>query len=172
MGFETIDDRNESRICAPFGVPGILIGTRFGMKRSTFSNYEEARRACWEDTLVPENAFFEDAYSYYLQTDDGGFVRFDYSKVAALKKDVAPMVAAAYQLWQMGAPANMATATVGLDMPDIPGGDIGYLPLSVMPVSVDRTPMPTATGEPEAEQQAEEAQGKAQARLQVGRAKR
>ena len=164
MGFETIDDRNESRITAPFGVPGILIGTRYGMQRATYSNIEQARRMCWEDTLVPENALFEDAYGYYLQTDDGGFVRFDYSKVAALKQDVAPMVAAAYQLWQMGTPANMATATVGLDMPDIPGGDIGYLPLSAVPVSVDRTPATTDVGTPEAEQQAEEQQGKAQAR--------
>src|SRR5690606_8956357 len=36
---------SESRICSVFGVPPILVGANVGLQRSTFSNYEEARRS-------------------------------------------------------------------------------------------------------------------------------
>lgn len=87
MGFEVLDERNESRMLGPLGVPPILIGSRLGLMRSTYANYREARLAFWEDTAVPELSLFEDDYKYYLQSDDGGFVAFDYSDVSALKQD-------------------------------------------------------------------------------------
>jgi len=132
MEFDSLDERNEARILGPFGVPPILIGTRLGLARSTFSNYQEARKACWEDTLVPELRWFEVDYQHYLRTDDA-WVAFDLSRVPALQKDVPKLVDAAYRLWQMGTPANQATEAVGLSVGDIPGGDIGYLPYSVVP---------------------------------------
>jgi hypothetical protein len=54
----------------------------------------------------------------------------------------------------------MAATAVGLPIEDILGGDIGYLPLSVVPVSAGRTAPQTNVGAPEAEEQAEEQQGK------------
>ena len=35
----------------------------------------------------------------------------------------------------MGVPVNMALAQVGIKMGKVPGGDIGYLPMAVIPVS-------------------------------------
>ncbi len=134
MGFGEIDERNESRILGPFGVPPILIGTRTGLQRSTYSNYAQARTACWEDTLLPENGLHEAEYQYHLR-DGETFVAFDYSGVPALRKDIAALTTAAYQLWQMGTPANAAFQTVGLEIQgELPMGDTGYLPFSVMPV--------------------------------------
>ena len=46
MGFETLDDRNESRILGPLGVPGILIGTRLGLNRAINANAKELRAMC------------------------------------------------------------------------------------------------------------------------------
>ena len=93
---------------------------------------------------------------YFLQTDTGGFVAFDYSRVDALKKDIAPIVDAHYKLWQTGVPANMAARTVGLEIEEIPGGDVGYLPLNVVPVASEAgKPAPTQAGAPEAEEQAQ-----------------
>jgi len=43
----------ESRICAVFGVPPILVGANVGLQRSTFSNYREARLAFHSETLEP-----------------------------------------------------------------------------------------------------------------------
>ncbi len=133
MGFESIDERNEARMLGPFGVPSILIGARVGLKHSTYSNYEQARRAFWQDTLVPEIGLFEEEYQYYLNGEDGAFVRFDLSDVPALRQDVVPLVDAAHKLWQMGTPAALAYATVGLNVPTFPTADQGFLPGTVIP---------------------------------------
>ena len=87
MGFEILDDRDESRILGPFGVPPILIGTRIGLGRSTYANYKTAREAFWDDTMVPETHLFGTDYAYYLaQPDEGWFVRYDFSKVPAFQE--------------------------------------------------------------------------------------
>ncbi len=161
LGFETIDERNESRILGPFGVPPILIGTRVGLARSTYANYETARRACWEDTLIPELRLFETAYQYYLQGDAGEFVAFDLSNVPALQRDVPQLTAAAFQMWQMGVPANQAFTAVGMDVVgDIPGGDTGYISMALIPAGSTRT-RPAATQTPASATEDERGGGKA-----------
>jgi HK97 family phage portal protein len=151
MGFEVIDERNESRILGPLGVPPILTGTRVGLQRSTFANYGEARRAFWEDTMMPEMGLFEGEFRYYLRGDDGEFVAYDFSRVPALQKDVPKLTDAAYRLWSMGVPANDAFETVGLSVPDVPGGDTSYLPISVLPVAAQAPEEHTEEGAAEAE---------------------
>lgn len=136
MGFNAIDERNESRILGPLGVPPILIGSRIGLLRSTYSNYAQARQAYWEDTAVPEQTLFETNYQYYLQSEDGGYVKFDRSGVPALQKDVPNLVKSARTMWGMGVPANQAFKEVGLDVAPISGGDIGYIPGNLLPVGV------------------------------------
>ncbi|MCX7805705.1 MAG: phage portal protein, partial [Planctomycetota bacterium] len=44
---------SETRICACFGVPPILVGLRSGLDAATYSNYEQARRAFYQDTVSP-----------------------------------------------------------------------------------------------------------------------
>lgn len=178
MGFEGLDERNESRILGPFGVPPVLIGTRFGLARSTLANYAEARRHFWEDTMIPELGLFEQEYQYYLKSDDGAFVMFDYSGVPALQKDIPVLVEAAHKMWSMGVPANTAFETVGMDVEDVPAGDEGFVPLAVMPVGktgqvmgepVPPTtetggPAPTEEGAVEAEEDERKTAKKVQAR--------
>jgi len=135
MGFEALDGRNESRIAAPFGVPLILLETRGALSAATYTNKAEARKMFWQDTMVPEMRLFESEYQYYLNPEDGSFVMFDTSKVPALQQDIAQLVEAAYKLWSMGEPRNKAYGIVGLPVQDVdPTGDVGYLPINVMPV--------------------------------------
>lgn len=134
MGFDSIDTRNESRILGPFGVPPILVGTRFGLERSTFSNAEEARKTCWEDTLLPELDLFAADDEYYLRDDSGAFVMYDTSTVPALQRNVTELVTAAKTLFDMGTPRNLAFAAVGLKIEATPDGDVGYLPFGLRPV--------------------------------------
>jgi len=122
MGFSELDARNECRILGPFGIPPILIGARIGLERSTYSNYEGARKAVWEDTLLPELKLFEAEYKFHLKAPDA-FVKFDTSGVPALQKDLPILVNAAYTLYQMRVPANQALAAVGLRIGSVPGGD-------------------------------------------------
>jgi len=53
MALNDLHNLTESRICAVFGVPPILIGANVGLQRSTFSNYREARLAFHSETLEP-----------------------------------------------------------------------------------------------------------------------
>lgn len=122
MGFAEVDARSETRILGPFGIPPILIGAKVGLERSTYSNYEAAREAVWEDTLVPELRWFEVEYQKMLNSE-GKFVQFDYSRVPALQRSLPRKVNAAYTLVQMGTPPNTALRAVGLRIGDIPNGD-------------------------------------------------
>jgi len=140
LGFDGIDERNETRILGPFGVPPILIGSRVGLARATYANYKEARSAFWQDTFVPELRLFEAEYQYYLNEPDRKvWVEFDLSQVPALKEAMIELIGAAHQLWTMGVPSNQATQAVGLTIGDIPGGDVAYIPLSLVPVGSRET---------------------------------
>lgn len=149
MAANDLDNRNESRILGPFGVPPILIGTRFGLERSTFNNYGEARRIFWEDTMTFELSLFQDEYRYFLQGDDGTFVGWDYSNVPALRKDIPALVDAAHKLWSMGYPARVATQTVGLKVEETDNDERAYVPLNMVPVPVKDAEAETAGEEPE-----------------------
>lgn len=134
MGFADLDQRNETRILGPLGVPPILIGARSGLDRSTFSNTAEARQAFWMDTFYPEMLLHEVAYQYALTGEDGSFVAFDFSEVTALQQNLPPLVDAAHKLWTMGYPAGVATRLVGLTLPHVPGDDVAYVPMNLLPV--------------------------------------
>ncbi len=164
VGFESMDQRSEARIMGPFGVPPVLIGARIGLKQATMANYAESRRQCWEDTIIPELGLYESEVDYYLTAEDQDtFVRFDTSQVPALRQDTSKQIEGAYKLWQMGTPANQAIKAVGLAMDPIPGGDRGYLPLSVqlvgkdgLPIAPKPAPLPAQQpGEPPAKPAAE-----------------
>lgn len=43
----------EARVCAVLNVPSILVGFMVGLKRSTFSNYGEARASFYAETIAP-----------------------------------------------------------------------------------------------------------------------
>jgi HK97 family phage portal protein len=131
MGFEGLDERNESRVLGPFGVPPILIGSRLGLMRSTYANYKEAREACWEDTILPEMLLAEDDEQFYLRSDDGGYVARDLMKVPALRKDAQAMVQAWRGLVEYGVPKEQAAAIVGLEIGELPDGEVSYMPLNM-----------------------------------------
>lgn len=153
LGFEVNDRRSETRILGPFGVPPVLCGTSSGLDASTYANYETARRVFWEDTMLTELIMWEAQIAYHLNFGNA-FVKFDKSNIPALKKDIASLVSAAYQMWTMGTPADMAYETVGLDVPSYPGSNVGYLPFSVSPVGSAPKPnplLPAPAGDPPAD---------------------
>jgi len=136
MGFTGLDERSETRLLGPQGVPPMVVGTRVGLFRSTYENYDSAREAFWQDTMWPDLRLFEVEFQHYLNTDTE-FVMFDMSDVPAISTNIEEQVDGAYKMWQMGTPANIAFDTVGLHMADVPGGDIAYVPVNFYPVNAD-----------------------------------
>ena len=54
MVFPEVDGRSEGRICQAYRVPPILINAKLGIDRATYSNYEQARKAFYEETISAE----------------------------------------------------------------------------------------------------------------------
>lgn len=88
MGFDILDARSEARICMVLDIPPIIIGAKMGLDRSTYSNYESARSAWWEDTLVPMFRNFESVINNDLTPEFGDDIAaaFDFGDVPALKE--------------------------------------------------------------------------------------
>lgn len=154
MGFTALDERNESRIIGPLGVPAILLQTRYGLARSTLANYAEAKGQFWEDTFQPEMSLYEPEYRYFLQGERDEFVAFDYSGIAALQESRDDKITAWTLLVDRGIPKNVAAEIVGLKVPELPDGYVVYMPVGMVPMGTMGEPPPSEA--PEAEEQTEE----------------
>ena len=69
-----------------FGVPKPMLGDT---ERLTFSNFRTARRVFWEDTILPQLIFYQDALQQWLLPNFGDpslLVEFDVSEIDALRE--------------------------------------------------------------------------------------
>lgn len=89
MGLEIIDGRIETRICMVMDVPPIIVGTAYGLSRSTFSNYAETEKAWWESRLVPFYNKLADQINLDITPlwGDDIIARWDLGNVNALQTD-------------------------------------------------------------------------------------
>lgn len=136
MLFAELDARNESRICAVLKVPPILVGAKVGLDRSTYTNYGEARRAWWEDTLIPLYKSFIDVIENQLvpEFDAGVNVDWDFSGVIALAEEQQQRWARALDALKGGAiSVNEYRWTLGF--PSVSGGDVFLRPLNIQQVA-------------------------------------
>jgi len=88
LKLDGILDVTESRICAAFHVPPILLGTRIGLMRSTYSNYREARISFWRETLAPMFARIGEQLTLGVAKEFGQnlSIRFDLSGIEELQE--------------------------------------------------------------------------------------
>lgn len=91
LDLEHVWDTTESRICAIMDTPPIVVGLNVGLKRQTYSNYEQAVRSWWEETLSPLYRQVQDKLTHGLMWDPFGFdqglrVRFNLENVEALQE--------------------------------------------------------------------------------------
>lgn len=128
MELENTRDLVESRICAVYGVPPIIVGALVGLKRSTYDNYERARQSFVSETLVPLASFFAKGLERELfadlrvTADRGAHVAYDFSGVKALADQQAAKLEAAARLINTGAyTVNQAHRLMGIE--EIAGAD-------------------------------------------------
>lgn len=90
LGFPSLDERTEIRICMVFDVPPIIVGTRAGLAHATYSNYEQARKAWWQDGLMPRYADMLDVVRTQLiplfPDRNNLVVEWDFSGVPAMQE--------------------------------------------------------------------------------------
>lgn len=91
LAYRDLRDVHESSITTAFGIPPILLNTLFGLEHATYSNYEQARRAFYEDKMVPWWSRLDDVLTRHLlpefETDSTYNLMFDLSDVPAMRED-------------------------------------------------------------------------------------
>ncbi len=146
MQFDILDERDELRIAGVLKVPPILAGLRAGLKYATYSNYETARKAWWQDVKVPDYKHIGEALTSALTPDfeDGVDleIRADLSQVPALQEAEAERFDRADRGIQGGwVSLNEGRAMVGL--PGMgPAGDVFRRAFGDELVPVDGSPVP------------------------------
>ena len=128
MEFPDIRTISESRICAVFGVPPILVGANVGLQRSTFSNYGEARKSFWQETVAPLHRRLSDRLTKELAEDfnsENIEGRFDTSRVSALQEVRDAKWDRAIQAYQAGL-IKLNEARLEADLDPTDDGDRFY----------------------------------------------
>lgn len=128
MEFPALRDMTESRICAVFGVPAVLVGIKVGLEHMTYNNYGEARRDLWQDKIAPDNARLSKGLTRGLRADLGNnaVIAHDYSGVPAMQDDRDAAFERANKMYTSGwGTKNEARAEAGLS--PVKGGD-GFKP--------------------------------------------
>lgn len=105
---DEVMDRVEATVAACSGVPAVVLQFLVGLKNSPWSQMEEARRMCYEDTIEAIWKRDEKVLTRQLlrdvDEDPTHFIRFDRSRIAALKADDqkrSTVVAALVDVWTM-----------------------------------------------------------------------
>jgi len=81
---------SETRICAALGVPPILIGSRAGLDKATYSNYGEAKKSFYTETMRPLWSLLEDALTFGLLRAEGIsdlYYKFRYDRMPYFQED-------------------------------------------------------------------------------------
>jgi HK97 family phage portal protein len=97
----------EERICSALGINPMVLGLGSGLERSTYSNYERAQQAAWEDGMVPllrtlADAITADLLPEYPETQEGDYIQYDLETVRALADDLAAEAERAERLYKAG----------------------------------------------------------------------
>lgn len=146
MDTSTMTRVTETRICAVFGVPPILLGLEAGLESSTYSNYEQARSAFWDETVSPLVRRIEKFLQRALEVSErepGNEVEADFSDVPAYEDDHNAESARVVAQYGAGIiTLNEARAELGLD--PLEHGDMRRLPMNITEIMPDGTAMPQA----------------------------
>jgi HK97 family phage portal protein len=153
---------SREEICIAFKVPPVILGI---LDHATYSNYEQANKIFWIHCLMPKLRRLEQVISTIIKRFDPSLCfGFDLSNVESLKENQDLMSQIAQRYFSMGVPMNDIIKALNLPLKPIEGGDIGYLPFSMTPISEvgkkpEQLPAPTEqeleTEEPEDESQEE-----------------
>lgn len=135
---EWLQQREFSRdeVGAVFGVPDEIMG--YG--RDTYENFQTAMEVFWTLTLRPLLSHRDVSFTHHFTKvwpllEPGQKIETDVSEIGALQEDMTPKLEQASRLWSLGIPFNVIDERLGLDIGPVPGGDVGYIPFNLMPLS-------------------------------------
>lgn len=122
------------RIASVFGVPPELIGDS---ESKTYSNYKEARKALYQETVLPLLDRIRDDLNAWLVPRFGQRLWLDYDRdeIEAIQEDRETVWRRAIDAVKAGViTPNEARAMLGYD--EVPGGDVLLVAANMMPLAV------------------------------------
>jgi HK97 family phage portal protein len=120
------------RICDAYNVPSMLIS---GSKDRTYMNYLEAKKALYEDAIMPSlDAYLEKLTRWLapLFGEEGQTIRADYSHIPVLQKNKAELVA--WMVLSRSFTKNEIREAAGAERMDDPRMDIVYESAGTVPL--------------------------------------
>lgn len=149
VDMDFIEGRKMTReeICTIFEVPPPIVGI---LDKANYSNMKEARRVFWLDTIIPLLQNVKNILNRSINPEYGNGIEidFDLSNVEALQENFNEKITGAKELWTMGVPFNQINQRLELGFDEIQGGDVGFLPASVMPADLAATYNPPLDNPP------------------------
>lgn len=143
---------NRTEICAAFGVPSQIVGDPAGQ---TYSNYGEAQKAFWENTVI---ARYLDHIKDKLEQDllprfaDNLVLKYDLSAVGALKENEDKKADRINNLWKSGL-VKRSEARYALDYEETEADNVYINELTAAPATPALPKLPTAPAQqPEMEE--------------------
>jgi HK97 family phage portal protein len=137
MDFVQLKKMNREDIMAAFGVPPAMVGV---FEYANYANSKEQRAIFWEDTEIPKlNKYFDrlnrDLTIRYGENLELGY---DPKDIKALQRDMKQMSETAKNLFSIGLPLNAIIDAMELPFEHVEGGDVGYLPLNLSPMTGEK----------------------------------
>lgn len=127
---------NREEVCAIFKVPPVLVGI---LDKATYNNYDVAERIFWKQTLIPKIQRITPIIDAIVKLYNPNiYFEFDLSKIEALKDDQKLLSDIAKAYFSIGIPLNQIILQLGLPFKNVDGGDVGYIPFSLMPIGSTR----------------------------------
>ena len=123
---------NQRAIASAFGIDPWWLGDK---SASTYNNVSEARKALYEDVIIPLLDDVRSTINLRMSPMYGNIhVTYDLSGVPALREDFGMKVTQAQSLWNMGVPFEQINDRLDMGFDEFPGWETGYMPMSLMPV--------------------------------------
>jgi len=118
LNLAAIFGETESRICATFGVPPIIVAVWIGLMRSTYANYKQAMKDLWVDQVSPQYKRIGDKLTAELAPEfgDNYVIDFDFSHVEALQEDRAELRKFGLEAWN----GQLLTRNQALELAGLP----------------------------------------------------
>jgi hypothetical protein len=107
---------------------------------ATLANIKTAREMHWEDTIIPYLDDLKGALNRSLVRRFGKRdtlrLAYDTSEVRALQDKFHKQIETGERMFKMGVPFNQIIQRLGLRMDPVPGGDVGYVPSTMVPAGL------------------------------------
>lgn len=119
-----------------FGIFGVPPGAAGFTENVNYANMTRQMRNFWTIKLIPMMSIIsEQLNSDFLPLIDNNVrCKFDLSNIEELKEDLKEKIESGHRLWSMGVSFNDVNRRLELGLPEVEGGDVGYIPMGVVPV--------------------------------------